>query len=225
MQKTNFLVRDNLRLNTNKLLKFGFKNVNGELTYVQSLVGGQFELTIIIINEREINTRLIEIETGESYTLHLIDSASSNFVGRIKDEYNEVINKIIRNCCEKDVFKNTITLELIDYINKIYGDELEYLWEKFPNNAIVRRKDSEKWYAAFLTVSKEKLGFKDKTVVEIIDLRANNVEEIVDNDNIFAGYHMNKKHWITIILDGSVSCQIIKEKINESYALAKNKGR
>ncbi len=221
MQKTNFFVNDNLRLNTNKLLKFGFNKVNGELIFVQSLVQGQFELTIVVVNEKVFNTRLIEIETGELYTLHLVDGAVGNFVGKIKDEYNEVINQIIQKCCEKDVFKNKITLELIDYINKIYGDELEYLWEKFPNNAIVRRKDNGKWYAAFLTVPKEKLGFNNKTVVEIIDLKANNAEDIVDNNNIFAGYHMNKKHWITIILDGSVSCRTIKEKIDDSYNLAK----
>ncbi|MCD7780306.1 MAG: MmcQ/YjbR family DNA-binding protein, partial [Candidatus Gastranaerophilales bacterium] len=185
------------------------------------IVNKQFELTVIVANEKEFNTKLIEVETNEQYTLHLLDSAVGNFVGKIKDEYDKIINDIIQNCCDRDVFKSNITLELIDYINKKYGDKLEYLWEKFPNNAIVRRKDNSKWYAAFLTVPKEKLGLDSKTVVEIIDLRAENVERNIDNKNVFAGYHMNKKHWITIILDGSVSSQIIKVKIDKSYTLAK----
>ena len=33
------------------------------------------------------------------------------------------------------------------------------------------------------------------------------------------GYHMNKKHWNTIIVDGSVSSKLLKEWIDHSYAL------
>lgn len=33
------------------------------------------------------------------------------------------------------------------------------------------------------------------------------------------GFHMNKKHWNTIIVDGSVSMKLVKEWIDDSYAL------
>jgi predicted DNA-binding protein (MmcQ/YjbR family) len=33
------------------------------------------------------------------------------------------------------------------------------------------------------------------------------------------GFHMNKKHWNTIILDGSVPAKLIKEWIDHSYDL------
>ncbi|MBL7934786.1 MAG: MmcQ/YjbR family DNA-binding protein [Bacteroidia bacterium] len=36
---------------------------------------------------------------------------------------------------------------------------------------------------------------------------------------ILPGYHMNKKHWNTIICDGSVSQNQIKEWIDDSYSL------
>jgi predicted DNA-binding protein (MmcQ/YjbR family) len=37
------------------------------------------------------------------------------------------------------------------------------------------------------------------------------------------GFHMNKKHWNTIIVDGSVSFKQLKEWIDHSYDLAKPK--
>jgi predicted DNA-binding protein (MmcQ/YjbR family) len=40
---------------------------------------------------------------------------------------------------------------------------------------------------------------------------------------VLPGYHMNKKHWNTIIVDGSVSSKQIKEWIDDSYALVKGK--
>ena len=39
------------------------------------------------------------------------------------------------------------------------------------------------------------------------------------------GFHMNKKHWNTIIVDGSVSSKQLKEWINDSYDLVSNKNK
>ena len=38
-------------------------------------------------------------------------------------------------------------------------------------------------------------------------------------DAIKPGYHMNKKHWNTIVIDGSISTKLIKEMIDDSYEL------
>lgn len=37
--------------------------------------------------------------------------------------------------------------------------------------------------------------------------------------SILPGYHMNKKHWNTIIVDGTISSKLIKEWIDHSYEL------
>ena len=36
---------------------------------------------------------------------------------------------------------------------------------------------------------------------------------------VLPGYHMNKKHWNTIVVDGSVSSKQLKEWIDHSYTL------
>ena len=36
---------------------------------------------------------------------------------------------------------------------------------------------------------------------------------------IIPGYHMNKRHWITLTLDGSVPAPLVRELIDHSYAL------
>jgi predicted DNA-binding protein (MmcQ/YjbR family) len=38
---------------------------------------------------------------------------------------------------------------------------------------------------------------------------------------VLPGYHMNKKHWNTIVVDGSVSNKLLKEWIDDSYELVK----
>ena len=120
------------------------------------------------------------------------------------------------------MFKSEQAKSVITYVRNTYGDELEYLWKKFPDNAVVRRKDNQKWYAALLTVSRRKLGIDSDEMIEILDLRMKpeDIETIVDNKKYFPGYHMNKKHWITICLDGTLLIEEICSKIDDSYKLA-----
>jgi len=40
---------------------------------------------------------------------------------------------------------------------------------------------------------------------------------------VLPGWHMNKKHWNTIVVDGSVSSKQLKEWIDHSYDLVKPK--
>ncbi len=61
--------------------------------------------------------------------------------------------------------------------------------------------------------------------VEILDLRAaaEKRPSVIDGKRFFAGYHMNKKHWVTALLDGSVPSEELYRLIDESYLLAAKK--
>ena len=120
------------------------------------------------------------------------------------------------------MFKSKQAKEIIDYIRAKYGDELEFLWQKFPDNAVWRRKDNKKWYGALLIIPKSKLDAHSNEMVEIIDLRIKpeQVKATIDNKKYFAGWHMNKNNWFTIILDDSVPTSEICQRIGESYKLA-----
>lgn len=37
--------------------------------------------------------------------------------------------------------------------------------------------------------------------------------------SVLPGYHMNKKHWNTIVVDGRLSAKQLKEMIDDSYGL------
>ena len=41
-------------------------------------------------------------------------------------------------------------------------------------------------------------------------------------DYIIPGYHMNKQHWNTVIIDDKVDISLVKELIEQSYELTKN---
>lgn len=210
----------NKKVNIDKLEPFGFVKDADRYIYHADLLQGQMKLTVTITGEK-IYTSVIDNATGDEYVLHLVQEATGSFVGKVREEYGGVLQSIVQNCYETDVFKSDYAKKLIEYVRNTYGDELEFLWQKFDDNAIWRRKDTAKWYAALLTVSKRKLSLDSDELIEIIDLRGTpeEIESLVDNVRYFPGYHMNKKHWYTMLLDGSVSFDEICERIDKSYML------
>ena len=207
-----------------RLLKYGFIEENGKHHYQTKILDGQFEVYINVYEDK-VFTKLIDVENECEYVLHTVSGAQGEFVGSVRRAYEEVLSEIRDKCFIEDVFKSQITKAMIKYVFEKYGDELEFLWPKTPCNAVWRRKDNQKWYAAILTVSKRKIGLDGDERIEIIDLRItpDEVEQTIDYKKYFPGYHMNKRSWYTICLDNSVSNEELFGRIDKSYQLAGKK--
>lgn len=208
--------------NFKKLAEYGFNERNGSLEYVTRILDGQFELKVTVGRDKSVRTEVIDLADGEPYTLYLVAEASGAFVGRVREEVEQALDGIADKCFYRDVFKESQAHAVIEYARERYGDELEFLWEKTPDCAVWRRKDNKKWYGALLTISKSKLGLDCDERVTVIDLRLDlDKADIVDGKRIFKGYHMNKRTWFTICLDGTVPTNEIFYYIDKSYELAK----
>lgn len=207
-----------------KLAAFGFKaEKDGMYVYAANISGGQFWLKIMVDDSGKVASRVFDNDTGDEYVLYRAENAVGAFVGEIRQECAKVLQKIAETCCDESIFKNDETLAVIAYVREKYGDELEFLWQKFPDNAVFRRQDNRKWYAAILTVSAKKLAPEQDMPVEVIDLRGlpDEIAALTDGKKYFPGYHMNKTHWYTICLNGSVALDEICRRVDESYVLAK----
>lgn len=211
----------NKTIDYNKLLEYGFVKEDEQYIYKTYISDNQFEVNIVI-SEKEKYSKLIDLESNMEFVLVDVESVEGQFVGNLRQDYEKIIEDVITKCTSKEVFKSNQAKEVIEYVEQRYGDKLEFLWEKFDDNAIWRNDQNNKWYALLLTVSKRKLGIESDDIVEIIDLRYQKEEivRIIDNKNIFPGYHMNKKSWITIKLDNSVDIKQIYKLIDNSYNLS-----
>ena len=183
------------KINFNRLVAFGFQASGTSYTYQTPIVDNQFLLTITATNPNQLTTHA----------------------------YHQVLDQIEADCMDSNVFQGAQVQAVMTHVEQTYGDQLEFLWKKFPKNAVWRRADTHKWYAALLTVQRQKLGLDGTEEVTVLDMRAQPeiVEQLVDNVTYFPGYHMNKRNWITIILDGSVPMPTIVDRLETSYRLAK----
>jgi len=206
-----------------KLIAFGFTKQSEQFLYTRRIADGQMTVTVAVSDDGEVTTKIIDNASDEEYVLHRVPSAEGAFVGRIRTEHDALLAEIASQCFGTAAFKNMQTQAVLAYVRDTYGDEPEFLWQSTPHNAIVRRKDNKKWYLAVLTISRQKLGIDSDEIIEIIDLRIapEEIPATVDHKRCFPGYHMNKKHWITIPLDGTVPLTELFRRIDDSYRLAK----
>lgn len=145
------------KLNINNLLNYGFELQCDHWVYNTSIMNDTFSLHISVMTNGNIDTVLNEKDTDEPYVLYKTN-ASGSFVGEVRSAIETVLMDIADRCYDFAIFKTEQAVQIIDYVRDTYGDELEYLWQKFPDNAVWRRKDNQKWYGAILTVSGLKLG-------------------------------------------------------------------
>ena len=204
------------------LKSYVFREEHGGYVYRTEILGGQFLLKVVISSAGDVSTELIDTATDEPYTLHLVEEAAGEFVGSVREAYGKVLLEIAAKCFDRDVFQSGQSHALIDHARKMYGDEPEFLWEGLPDAAILRRKSSGKWYAVLMIVPRKKLLPGEEGMAEVLDLHIgpDKIDRLVDDKRYFRGWHMNKKHWLSVILDGSISTEEIFELLEESYTRA-----
>lgn len=212
------------KINYDRLIEYGFILKEDNYYYEKIINDGVFKI-VIEINKQQKIAKVIDLLNDQEYNLVDVKGATGNFVGKIKEIYETLINDIIDKCSDVDVFKSRQTIAIINYVKAKYDNDLEFLWKKSPKNAIWRNQNNRKWYGAVLVISKDKLKIESNEMVEILDLRyqKNDIKNIIDNYKIFPGYHMNKDNWITIILDGRVELEEIYQLIDNSYQLSLHK--
>lgn len=119
-----------------------------------------------------------------------------------------------------------ITDKVLGYIKKTYGAEPEFLWASTPDCAAIRYSGNKKWFAALMmNMPKNKLKLLGSEQVDIINLKCDPrlIGSLLDGRGILPGYHMNKEHWISVLLDGSVSYDDICSLVDISYDLISRK--
>lgn len=116
--------------------------------------------------------------------------------------------------------------EILSYVKKEYGTISEHLWQSSPEYEVLRHKlqpgeKKAKWYGLIMKVNRKTLGLEGEDDIDIINVKCN--PDMIDllrmSEGYLPAYHMNKSNWITILLDGTVPLENIRQLIHESYSM------
>lgn len=201
-----------------KLLKYGFVNDNGVLIFKKNIINDAFE--VIIEYDNSIKGKIIDLSFDEEYT-NFRTNMSGEFNNKIKDEFEKILLDIRTKCFIKSNFIFEQSNRINKYIEDEYKSSPEFLWDKYPNYAVYRN-DSNKWFAIIMDIPVNKIDkiIKSDEIIEIINVKIDPSikEELIKNNDIYEAYHMNKKSWISLKLDDTLSDELIKDLINQSFS-------
>ena len=114
--------------------------------------------------------------------------------------------------------------EFLDYCLDTYGTSPDYPFDEDFETAVLRHADTRKWYAIAMRVSRRKFGFNSDDVIDVVNLKL--PTEMFGSfgaaDGVYPAYHMNKLHWISVLLPDAPD-DIIQFLVNVSFEATKVK--
>lgn len=205
-----------------KLESYGFKKSKDIYEYSKNFLNNNFKACITISKTGEVKGTVYDLETSLEYT-NIRTTIEGSFVSKVREEYKKILIDIKEKCFINKYFIFEQSNRITKYIIDKYGDYPEFLWEKYTGTAVFRNKKNNKWYGIIMNIDKSKID-NDTGEVEIIDVKVSEelIEDLTSKKGYYKGYHMNKKSWITMILDDTLKDEEIIKLIDYSYNTVDN---
>ena len=202
----------------NKLRDYGFRDEEGALRYVADL--GEGDMQVCVTYNGTFRGEVTDRATGEEYRLFRREILGE-FSGRVLEAYKAFLTAIRNKCCTQRSYRYAQAERMDSFIRQTFGDEPEFMWEKYPSFGVYRNPKSRKWYAFIGSVPRMRFDSRSdsKEEFELLNVKAapEHIPELTKREGYYPGYHMNKKHWITMILDDTLPDEEVEEMIRQSH--------
>ena len=217
-----FEIFKSYQFNHEKAKAFGFVENGGVWTYSCQILQGDFVMTVSI-TANNVSFQVFDRETGDLYPQVHMQSMTGSFVASVREVCLETLYQIRKACFEVQDFICPQTKRIMTQIQEKYGNQLEYLWEKSPDTAVLRHEGNKKWYAVLMKISWDKLEKGREGLVEAVNLKHDQVVDLLSQKGIYPAFHMNKCYWISVVLDDTLSDSAVLELFEKSWNLTSKK--
>ena len=205
------------KIDYQKLIQYGFKKDNEIYKYSVNFMNDKFRADITININGQVTGKVWDIKVDDEYTNFRIENNTGEFAGKVKEEYQNVLNDIKDKCFINEDFIYNQTNRIAKYIKDKYNVSPEFPWDSSPGCGVFRCPNN-KWFGLIMNIDESKLNTHSGEV-EIINIKANNITELIKKEGYYRAYHMNKEKWLTILLNDTIKDNEIITLIDESYNL------
>ena len=110
---------------------------------------------------------------------------------------------------------------LLQYAAETFGAAPEYPWFDSPDAFVLRHETNRKWFAVGMTVRRDRLGLAGGGTVDVVNVKCDPLMSgsYLSQPGILPAYHMNKLHWLSVLLDGSAADDDVRSLLDMSFAL------
>ena len=114
--------------------------------------------------------------------------------------------------------------QFLSYCLSTYGTSPDYPFEEDFVTAVLRHANNRKWYAIAMHVSRRKFGGDSDEIIDVVNLKlpTEMFGSFGTDDGVYPAYHMNKLHWISVLLPDAPD-DVVQFLANASYDATKDK--
>ena len=212
------------KVDFDKLESYGFRKIRNVYKYSKNFLD-DFKAEIEVDEKGNVSGKVFDLNAEEEYINFRIERQVGEFVNQVREGYRKILEEIKDGCFQKIHFMKEQTNRIEKKIKDCYNDEPEFAWESYPGFGIFRNPRNEKWYGLIMNIDQSKVDPNYSGEIEIINVKLDSekIQDLLKKDGFYPAYHMNKKNWITISLDDTVSDELIMECINESHRYTEEK--
>ena len=112
--------------------------------------------------------------------------------------------------------------QFLEYCLNTYGTSPDYPFDDDLETAVLRHADNRKWYALVMKVPRRKFGFESDAVIDVVNLKlpTEMFGSFGATDGVYPAYHMNKLHWISVLLPDAPDA-LLQFLVNVSFEATK----
>lgn len=211
MDFSHFLNKGNV--SHHKLVLYGFCFENETYVLTKDVPDTDFYVKVGI-SKKAITATVYEKATDEKYVLIDVPTANGAFVSELRNSVCRLMNEVFENCFDLTDVKTKYT----EFIAKEFGVASENPWN---DEATVYRCANKKWFALLMEVPFAKFGYASLEKVWCVNVKADSekIKNLIDNKTVFPAYHMNKKHWVTVLLTGVTDFEKLCSLTKRSFEL------
>lgn len=206
------------RPNFKKMITYGFQKENNTYYYTRKMLNNTFLVQFTLDEMQHLLGKIYDLATNEEYINFHVSSQTGSFVSKVRAEYQNILTDIVNHCFENRDFYSTQANRISKMIHTTYQDKPQFLWDKTPDAAVFKNPINQKWYGIIMNIPRNKIDTGSKQIdILNVKLAPEKIEKLSQHKGFYPAYHMNKKHWITIVLDDTLKDQEIMNYIIESH--------
>jgi predicted DNA-binding protein (MmcQ/YjbR family) len=113
--------------------------------------------------------------------------------------------------------------EFYELCSSTYSTLPDYPFDEDFETAVFRHGDNRKWFALSMQVSRRKFGIDSDEVIDVVNLKlpTEMFGSFGASDGVYPAYHMNKLHWISVLLPDAPS-DVVQCLLNASFVATRS---
>ena len=228
---------------TERLIRKGFRKTAEGYQFETEFMDGEFFAVLQFDKNGKFTGQVIDQMNGEEYAPLRMESYNGAYVNTVRNAYEELLKDIADSCCTETVFVSEQSNRIAGLILERYGVSPDFPFGESPDEAYgtFRHGDNRKWFALIMNIklaallrTKNKVAAcsgnreeneKPDSRIDIVNLKIlpEKGKTLRSEKGIYPAYHMNHVHWISVVLNDTLSDDRVMELVDESFRLTKQR--